>query len=244
MDYVSAAEMAKKWGLQQRQVQTLLAGGRIPGAIKFGRSWMLPKDTEKPADLRRRKNRLTETIQPATENHYLADLDALSAKELDLYSACGIAYFQSNYEHIKQCYRKVPHGSGLKLRVASVATGAAICLDDYPFFEEVEAYLKDIIREAKDERYSAYADLCLATTYAAALAPTMVPEWIKTGDFSHLDKFAKLEASHARAKYFMCIGDYVSALAVAQTALAYRQHVFPAFILDCFARHRSTLSTI
>ena len=50
--YATVQEMAEKWGLNQRTVQTMCASGKIAGLTKFGRSWAIPKDTEKPTDNR------------------------------------------------------------------------------------------------------------------------------------------------------------------------------------------------
>lgn len=50
--YATVQEMAEKRGLNERTVQTMCATGRIEGLAKFGRSWAIPKDTEKPTDNR------------------------------------------------------------------------------------------------------------------------------------------------------------------------------------------------
>ena len=50
--YATVQEMAEKWGLNERTVQTMCATGKIEGLTKFGRSWAIPKDTEKPRDNR------------------------------------------------------------------------------------------------------------------------------------------------------------------------------------------------
>lgn len=53
MDYISIAEAAEKWGITRRRVQVLCAQNRIPGLTRFGKSWAIPKDAEKPADGRK-----------------------------------------------------------------------------------------------------------------------------------------------------------------------------------------------
>ena len=58
MDYISIAEAAKKWGITCRRVQVLCAQGRIPGLTKFGKSWDIPKDAEKPIDARKKGNQI------------------------------------------------------------------------------------------------------------------------------------------------------------------------------------------
>ena len=50
--YATVQEMAKKWGLNERTVQTMCETGKIEGLTKFGRSWAIPKDTKKPTDNR------------------------------------------------------------------------------------------------------------------------------------------------------------------------------------------------
>jgi len=52
MDYMTVTEAAGKWGITARRVQKLCEESRIDGVLRFGRSYMIPKDTVKPADAR------------------------------------------------------------------------------------------------------------------------------------------------------------------------------------------------
>lgn len=52
MEYLSISQMAEKWGLGARRIQTLCVEGRIPGATKIGSYWAIPADSEKPKDAR------------------------------------------------------------------------------------------------------------------------------------------------------------------------------------------------
>lgn len=52
MDYESAEEAARRWGVSTRWVQALCRGRRIPGAQRLGRVWLIPSGAKKPADLR------------------------------------------------------------------------------------------------------------------------------------------------------------------------------------------------
>ncbi len=58
MDYISAPEAAKKWGISERRVQKLCEGNRIPGVIWFSRMWLIPKDAEKPVDGRHTRRKM------------------------------------------------------------------------------------------------------------------------------------------------------------------------------------------
>lgn len=66
MDFISVREVASKWEISERRVQRLCEDGRIEGIERFGRSWMIPKDAEKPNDLR--KQRLSKN-KKAVKNH-------------------------------------------------------------------------------------------------------------------------------------------------------------------------------
>lgn len=52
MEYMTALEAAKKWELTVRRIQKLCEDNRIEGVNRFGRSWMIPADAEKPMDAR------------------------------------------------------------------------------------------------------------------------------------------------------------------------------------------------
>jgi len=52
MEYITAKQAAEKWNISQRRVQVLCEQGRIKGVVRLGWAWAIPKDAEKPADLR------------------------------------------------------------------------------------------------------------------------------------------------------------------------------------------------
>ncbi|MEG1684022.1 MAG: helix-turn-helix domain-containing protein [Oscillospiraceae bacterium] len=57
MDYISVKEAAERWSISDRRVHQYCEDGRIPGLLRFGRAWMIPAATEKPADPRCLKKR-------------------------------------------------------------------------------------------------------------------------------------------------------------------------------------------
>ena len=52
MEYMTIQEAARKWRISSRRIQVLCSENRINGAVKFGRQWAIPVETEKPLDAR------------------------------------------------------------------------------------------------------------------------------------------------------------------------------------------------
>ena len=50
MDYISVKEASEKWDISERRIQKLCEEKRIPGVFRFGRSWAIPAEAEKPVD--------------------------------------------------------------------------------------------------------------------------------------------------------------------------------------------------
>jgi len=55
MDYITARQAAQKWNISDRRVRVLCSEGKIPGAVKAGKSYRIPAAATKPADGRERK---------------------------------------------------------------------------------------------------------------------------------------------------------------------------------------------
>ena len=256
MEYISTAEIAEKWGIKQRQVQKLLADERIYGAVKYGRFWMIPIDAEKPADLRRGKEPPKKAVPPAApvSNGAMtkATVDALlksaDIMELAPQDAGGMAYLRGDFEKVMQIYHDAGSDDEVRLRVASLGMAAAISLGEYSLYLEIETYLKGVAQNTEVEGVAAIAELLLASGRIAAMAPRTVPDWIKQGDFSRLFEGVRLDAIYLRAKYFQCVGDYTSMLAVAQTTLSLcdvlQEYTHPGLYLKmlcataCYYLHR------
>ena len=75
-DTITVKEAAKLWGITERRVTVLCKEGRIKGAYKKSRSWVIPIDAEKPADSRiktgayRKTKTLPDLLLPAGISDY------------------------------------------------------------------------------------------------------------------------------------------------------------------------------
>jgi len=59
-DWLTPRETGEKWGLSERRVQVLCTDGKVEGAIRLKRGWLIPKGTLKPLD-----GRVNNRRQPA-----------------------------------------------------------------------------------------------------------------------------------------------------------------------------------
>lgn len=50
--YLKIREVAEKWGISERRINALCIEGRLDGAVKFGNTWAIPENLEKPKDAR------------------------------------------------------------------------------------------------------------------------------------------------------------------------------------------------
>lgn len=57
MDFLTTAEMSEIWHISPRRISLLCSEGRVEGAVKKGKTWLLPKNAKKPDDPRKNRNK-------------------------------------------------------------------------------------------------------------------------------------------------------------------------------------------
>ena len=129
MEYISALEASKKWGVSLRQVQRLLADNRIPRAQKYGRSWTIPHDAGKPIDLRREKKLqgqplsadlshvIAATTIPMPSHNPDAILGTMDGDRLRVAYEAELAYLRGDFQRVIQYYYKTEGDDAVRLRV-------------------------------------------------------------------------------------------------------------------------------
>ena len=65
-------EASTKWGISERRIRKLILDGRIEQAIKIGTTWIIPEDTNKPIDKRRKD-----------KDNYIYNIDNILLQEID-----------------------------------------------------------------------------------------------------------------------------------------------------------------
>lgn len=67
MKYITVKEAAQKFGINERRVRLLCEQGRIEGAYKEGKVYLIPEASEKPSDQRKTENKKSLTINTYPE---------------------------------------------------------------------------------------------------------------------------------------------------------------------------------
>ena len=67
MDYITVRQASEKWDVTMRWVQRMIKNERIPGAIRPGHDWLIPKDTPMPEDRRKYNRRQPKKFESVTQ---------------------------------------------------------------------------------------------------------------------------------------------------------------------------------
>ena len=62
--FMTTKEASGKWGVSPRRINILCKTGRIPGAYKENKQWMIPENAIKPADKRLKAGNIPEGVIP------------------------------------------------------------------------------------------------------------------------------------------------------------------------------------
>ena len=187
MDYISSKEAAEKWGVSIRYVQHLLSENRIPGAKKYGVSWLIPADSKKPQDPRKERKATQEqnyifySFAPISKSgHSLGKLP----EDVQPLVSSYYAYYRGEYEPAKRCWRETPKGTDTKLTATSLAMAAAMSTGDYALYDEIQSMLKGETERAQTPYAKKLLSFPSAMAAVSMCAPSMVPDWLKSGDFA------------------------------------------------------------
>lgn len=63
-------QIAAEWNLSERTVTTFCKSGKIPGAVKNGKSWQIPDDAKKPVDGRIASGKYMKKTKIRKRNHF------------------------------------------------------------------------------------------------------------------------------------------------------------------------------
>ena len=67
INFITPGQAAEKWGITDRQVQSICAQGKIEGVIRIGHMWLIPKDAPKPLDGRTKEAKKSKNNKQSEE---------------------------------------------------------------------------------------------------------------------------------------------------------------------------------
>ena len=128
MEYIKLAQAAEKWGISARRARILCAEGKIPGAIRKGKLYMVPENAQKPRDGRLKSPTLFEQIEQKKE--ILSTLRPLTKGEVECLREEFMVEFTYNSNAIE--------GNTLTLKETAMALGG-MTIDQKPLKDHLEA---------------------------------------------------------------------------------------------------------
>ena len=224
MDYLKIDEVAAKWGITPRRLQTLCAQGKIEGATRFGRAWMIPKSAPKPADGRtkaaREEKLFTDMPMPRkTPFLHLTNLynapgcgeKAIAALgdnyEAQTLLAAEIAYSRGQIDKVYDSanYLLEKHsGFYAVLSGGMLLAQCAIWRGDLHMWRKAKIHIAEA--NAKNDREREIITLAICAVDSMLYNVKDFPDWFKIGCFEMLHKDSLPAAKVYYAKYLYATG--------------------------------------
>jgi len=218
MEYLKIEEVAGNWGISPRRLQTLCAAGKIGGAIRFGRAWMIPKDAQKPADGRTRASR--EALSAAlpmprktpflymTNLYYAPGCGEEAAEKLaqnpeaQMLFRAGIAYSRGElhtvYEIASHLLEK-HSGFYAVISAGMLLAQCAIWRGNLRLWRKAKIHISEA--NAKDDKEREIITLSICVADSMLYDVKNLPDWFKIGCFELLHKDSLPAAKVFYAKY-------------------------------------------
>ena len=223
MDYISIDEAAKKWGLSKRFVQVLCAKGRIEGATRLGRAWMIPHNAKKPIDGRtkaaRSKRDADMPLPRKTPFLYMTDLyntpgtaddvgESLAFNhEARVLFEAEVAYSRGEIDRVYDIANYLLHKHSGFYAIQSAGMLLAQCAiwkGDINMWRKAKVHIAEA--PAKNDYDRDVMQLAISAVDIMVYNVESFPEWFKKGRFDPIHKDAYPAAKVYYAKYLYALG--------------------------------------
>ena len=221
MDLITAKQAAEKWGVSPRRVQILCSQGRIKGAIRFGRAWMIPSTAVLPSSANMEEPTLpmprrspfldmTNLYNRAGEADKCADMLINNPEAHALFEA-QLSYRRGEIDKVydRARYFLNSHsgfyailGGGMLLALCAIWRG------DANLWNEAKRHVCEA--PCKSQQEMEIISLALAIIDSSVYDNKDYPEWFTSGNFETLPP-----DSHPSAKVFYIKYVYMVAFSIA-----------------------------
>lgn len=228
MEYISVKEAAEKWKVSPRRVQIYCSAGRIEGIKRFGRSWSIPLDANKPGDPRgtfERENKLRiDLFSPIMYCDALpGELEraAYSIEEVEKSAMfrAELRRFQGKSTEALELLAALENTEDLALRLGVLRTQAVIAMNSEGN-SKWEAYwqkLADMEAEhGKRPALKPVFELIHANISTSMLSSKDCPEWLLNSDFSSVPAQLLPIAYYVQVMYLFTAGEFGRAVGAAE----------------------------
>jgi DNA-binding CsgD family transcriptional regulator len=201
MDYITITEAAEKWGISVRRTQDLCRLGKIPGAQRWGRNWMIPSNASRPIDGRRREAKEEENMPMPRQSPILSMTNlyhtpggaAKASKALQsnpeakqLFDA-GIAFSQGKMDIVYEFTRdllKKRSGFYAVVGAGALLAQCAVWWGDIELWNEAKKHISQApCRNSNDREILALVQSVVDISFFWHVA---YPEWFERGNFEIL----------------------------------------------------------
>lgn len=222
MIMMTVQQTAKKWDTSPRNVQALCKRGRVPGAVRIGRDWMIPADTPRPIDGRSKEAKKAgisaNTLPLIRKSPFLDMTDLYNAPgtadrcienlsfhpEAQALFAAQIAYSRG---HIDQVYRHAQYFLNSHSGFYAVISGGmllslcAMWKGDAQMWYQARRHIYEA--PCKDGIDRDIVSLALASTDSAIRSTKDFPDWFIHGCFDNLPRDSHPAARVYYIKYLL-----------------------------------------
>mgnify|MGYP003294260883 CR=1 FL=1 len=225
MNLITVKEAAEKWNVSERRVQKLCNDGRIKGAIRFGRAWMIPNTAVLPTHKKDEEPHLampkrTPFLDMTNIYNQKGNADLCGEMLINNPEACAlykaqIAYRRGEIDRVydnARYFLNAHSGFYAILGGGMLLAQCAIWRGDINLWHEAKKHLFEAPCKSQTERE--IISLALAIVDSSIYDNKDFPEWFKIGNFEVLPPDA-----HPSAKVF-----YVKYLYMAAYGIASKQY--------------------
>ncbi len=250
MNYMTIREAAEKWGISQRLAQRYCTEGRIEGANKFGGTWAIPEDAQKPTDPRRDKTVPTSefSAEERTVTPRRIPMPLLNTPFVPGYAMEAVVhiadehqrnialaeyyYFSGQAEKASEIAEKYLQNEDIALSLSAcwIYAYANLALGRPQFTQKTIGIIRQVRENVGENTPPELAALsaCVSTATLVLLHLPLPEDFPRIMESLHLLPHGlRLLAVYVHAHYNYLNGKYGAAVGMVETALAFQGPIHP-----------------